>query len=95
MGHMVPYIPLVNSLQAMGYEVNFILRDLSRVEGLLGRNGVTCLQAPTKTFPIAYPIRTPCTYAHILHNMGWSDLEALTGMVRHGGASMISSIPPS
>ncbi len=79
MGHMVPYVPLVRSLQNKGHEVIFILRDLSRVDSFLR---VRCLQAPTKTFAIANPIRVPCTYPHILHNMGWSDPQALMGLVK-------------
>lgn len=93
-GHIVPYVSLVESLQAQGHEVILILKDLTPAESLLGKLKVTCLQAPNRTHPIPNPIRVPCTYTHILHNNGFSDLGSLTGMVKRWRA-LFDMLKPS
>ena len=94
MGHMVPYIPLVRSLHAMGCEVVFLVRDPGRAEGLVGKEEVRCLHAPQKTPLAGKGIRVPCTYTHILHNNGFSDLEFLAGMVQKW-REMYDTLKPS
>jgi hypothetical protein len=94
MGHIVPYLPLFESLQEQGHEVVLILKNLTHVESLIKKYQVTCLQAPLRANPIAKPIRVPCTYTHILHNNGFSDLESLAGMVKRWRA-LFDMLKPS
>ena len=92
MGHIVPYLSIVESLQAKGHEIVFILRDLSRA-ALLVKTGVACFQAPLKLWRARNPVKTPLTYAHILHNVAFDDLDSSAGLVE-GWRALFATIEP-
>lgn len=77
LGHVVHYLHLLRSLVARGHRVSFILRDLSKASQFLDPIGVSYLQAPVRTSPIENYFKTPCTFAHVLHNIGFDRSEAL------------------
>jgi spore coat polysaccharide biosynthesis predicted glycosyltransferase SpsG len=81
LGHIVPYISLLKELQGKGHRIIFVVKDLSRAPLLSNIFRAPCFQAPIKTWLSANPIRTPFTYAHILHNMGFDSLDSLTALV--------------
>lgn len=81
-GHIVPYLALVDALYANGHDVIFIVRDLRQVQLVSRRYKATCFQAPIKTWTSIKPVKTICTYAHILHNIGFDNLESLMNLVQ-------------
>lgn len=93
LGHMAPYPLLVDSLTKKGHEVTFVLKDLTRAELVFGGRGIRYVQAPVRTFPVKDPIRPTFTYAHILHNIGFNDLGALSGMV-NGWRNLFELLQP-
>jgi UDP-N-acetylglucosamine:LPS N-acetylglucosamine transferase len=81
LGHVVPLLPIVRALCEHGHRVFAAVRDLSRVESLFGRLGVSYLQAPVKTARSGDRIDPLRSFAHILHNSGFSDPGELKAMV--------------
>jgi hypothetical protein len=81
LGHVVPLLPIVGRLRAKGHRVFAALRDLSRVEPLLGQLGVSYLQAPVKMARSGRRIDPPRSFAHILYNSGYCDSDELKAMV--------------
>lgn len=81
-GHLTPYLPMAEKLVERGHRLGFAVRDLSRMETVVGRLGDSYLQAPLRIRAVDDPVEPACSYAHILHNIGYSDPESLTGMVR-------------
>jgi UDP:flavonoid glycosyltransferase YjiC (YdhE family) len=82
MGHVAPYLPLANSLRAKGHEVAFILRDLRLAETSLGQYDLPYFQAPVMLRSAENEIRTPYTFAQILHNVGYGNIQLLTGLAK-------------
>jgi hypothetical protein len=92
-GHIAPHIDIIKALQAKGHTVAFVLRDLSRAGLLLSQYKINYFQAPIKTSPIINPVKVPCTYAHILHNVGFDEVESLRGHIQ-GWRSLYEMIQP-
>jgi UDP-N-acetylglucosamine:LPS N-acetylglucosamine transferase len=93
MGHIVPYISLIRTLLARDHELSFILRDLRHTQSLMGMQKITCFQAPMKTWQSANQIKSPLTYAHILHNIGFDNPAFLSGLVK-GWQTLFNTIKP-
>lgn len=93
LGHIVPYIRLVDALKSKGHEAIFIVRDLASAVPILGRYNVPCFQAPVKISPSSAPVRVPCTYAHVLYNSGFDGIESLSGRVQ-GWRSIFDVLNP-
>jgi hypothetical protein len=93
MGHIVPYISLIRTLLARDHELFFILRDLRHAQSLMGMQKITCFQAPMKTWQSANQIKSPLTYAHILHNIGFDNPAFLSGLIG-GWQTLFNTIKP-
>jgi spore coat polysaccharide biosynthesis predicted glycosyltransferase SpsG len=93
LGHIVPHLPLIESLKAEGHEVSFIARDLSRCEETLGVRGVRYFQAPLPQTEGGSKVKVPCTFAHILYNSGYANASSLLGLIQ-GWISLFEAIQP-
>ncbi len=80
LGHLVRLQPLAKGLCDRGHRVFVALRDLSRAEQVFGGVQVSYLQAPFKTRKANHRIDPPRTFAHILHNIGFGELNELRAM---------------
>lgn len=80
MGHIIPLLPLIRQLRQEGHRVSVITRDLSRVSEVFRGLDVTCFQAPLKNTSPAQRIEPPRSFAHILHNCGYADIDELQGL---------------
>ncbi|HUT10128.1 MAG TPA: hypothetical protein VMY42_06500 [Thermoguttaceae bacterium] len=86
LGHLVPLLPLVRGLCERGHRVFAALKDLPRAGAVFDDAGVSFLQAPLRTGRVRNHIERPRTFAHILHNVGFSDsgeLRTLAEAWRH------------
>jgi hypothetical protein len=82
LGHLVQMAPLALDLAAAGHRVFAALRDLSAAHTVFGADGrVRLLQAPFQHGRAGPAFRPPITYAHILHNIGFADDDALRSLV--------------
>ena len=77
LGHLVPLWPLVRGLCERGHRVFAALKDLSRAGAVFGRTGVSYLQAPFRLGRVESHIERPRTFAQILHNVAFGDVEEL------------------
>jgi hypothetical protein len=66
---------------ASGHRVLLAARDVARAAAVLEGSGVTLLAAPFKLGQAIDGTRTPCSFAHILHNIGWDTAAGLGGLV--------------
>ena len=82
MGHVAPYLPLARGLREKGHEVAFVLRDLSQAETSLGQAGFPYFQAPIVLKGVGNQIHNPSTFAQILNNVGYSNVQLLTGLAK-------------
>jgi UDP:flavonoid glycosyltransferase YjiC (YdhE family) len=82
MGHVAPYLSLANGLREKGHEVAFILRDLRLAETSLGQYDFPYFQAPVILRKAENEIPTPYTFAQILHNVGYGNIQLLTGLAK-------------
>ena len=81
-GHIAPYVRLAQQLVANGHEVCFALKELSQAYTLLHDEGISYVQAPTNPRGIKDRIESTFTYPYILHNIGFSDVPYLTGLLQ-------------
>ncbi len=94
LGHIVPHIPLIRALQVSGHDIIFITKNFSKTVMILDTLGVKCFQAPLRSEPIHNAIKFPCTYAQILHNIGFDTPRMLLGMVT-GWMDLLKELRPS
>ena len=71
MGHLVQIRPIAAELCRRGRRVIVAARDVVLAATVLEGTGVTLVAAPFKLGPASEGPRTPCSFAHILHNVGW------------------------
>lgn len=82
LGHVLPFRPVAQALIAKGHRVVAALRKLTHVEGAFGDLPVETRAAPYKNWPSGDRGDPLLTFAHILHNTGWS--RAVRGRgIRH------------
>jgi hypothetical protein len=79
LGHLMNLRPIAAELLRRGHRVFAALRDLSQAREILGESGVVFLQAPFKHQRMQ-EIHPCCTFAHILHNIGFCNADELTTM---------------
>jgi hypothetical protein len=72
--------PIAAELCRRGRRVIVAARDVARAAAVLEGSGVTVLPAPIKTGQ-AVVVQRPCSFAHILHNIGWDAAAGLGGLV--------------
>lgn len=79
LGHLVNLRPLAERLSARGHRVALALRDLSRASSVFRGRNIELWQAPCKT-RATKQIAPTLSFAHILHDAGYCDLDELSGM---------------
>ncbi len=85
LGHVMPFRPVAERLIAKGHRVVAALRELTHAERAFGDLSMEYLPAPFKSWRTADRMDPLLTFAHILHNTGWSsvnDLRTLTNAWR-------------
>lgn len=80
LGHLMNLRPIAGEMVRRGHRMVAALRDLSLAREILGESGVVFLQAPFKHGRMQ-GIDPICTFAQILHNIGFGKLDELTTMV--------------
>jgi UDP:flavonoid glycosyltransferase YjiC (YdhE family) len=76
LGHLMKLRPLADVLSQRGHRVVAVVRDLSSARRLLPSPEVVILQAPIK-HQRTPEIEPTCTFAQILHNCGFGEVEEL------------------
>ena len=79
LGHMMGLRPVADELSRRGHQVVAILRDLSAAHQVFADTNVRILQAPFKHERLRF-IEPTCTFAQILHNIGYADAGELGTM---------------
>jgi UDP:flavonoid glycosyltransferase YjiC (YdhE family) len=93
LGHITQFLPLALELRHRGHDVVTALRELPRAEEVIGRHGLTMLQAPIWQGELLDPPQLPTSYAEILFFYGYLDASSLTAMIR-AWIGLISLIGP-
>lgn len=93
LGHILPHISLIRALQDQGHEIVFVARDVVSASSHLSPLGVACFQAPLRTTPVRNPIQMPCTYAHVLHNIGYDAITPLSAILK-GWRNLMAVLRP-
>jgi hypothetical protein len=80
LGHLMSLRPLAKSLSARGHKIFLAARDLSQVRRVFADIDLTLLQSPwnSRRFQIIQPV---ITYADMLLNVGFAEIEAVAGHV--------------
>jgi hypothetical protein len=81
MGHVGVVRPLIDHLIRQGHRVVAALKDVAQAPNLSKNSAVQCLQAPVRLNAVRTPFQLPSTFAHILHNAGFSAVDELRPMV--------------
>ncbi|MEX0678943.1 MAG: hypothetical protein WD063_17850 [Pirellulales bacterium] len=79
LGHLVNLRPLAEGLSVRGHRVALALRDLSRAKAIFQGQNIEYWQAPCKT-RATRQIASTLSFAHILYDAGYCDLDELAGM---------------
>lgn len=82
MGHVAPYLPLIKKLRKNGHQVAFALRNLQFAETTLGAHQIPYFQAPVMLGKAKDEIKAPHTFAQILHNVGYENVDELAGLAK-------------
>jgi hypothetical protein len=77
MGYVGVTRPLIDQLIGQGHRVVAALKDVTQATNLSRDAAVQCLQAPIRLNAVGEPFRLPSTFAHILHNAGFSSADEL------------------
>ena len=93
LGHITQFLPLALELRRRGHEVVTALRELPRAGELIGRHGITALQAPIWQGELLDPPQAPASYAEILFFFGYLSAARLTAMIR-AWTALISLVEP-
>jgi UDP:flavonoid glycosyltransferase YjiC (YdhE family) len=92
LGHITQFLPLALELRRRGHDVVTALRELPRAENIIGRHGITMLQAPMWQGDLLDPPQ-PLSYAEILFFFGYIDASRLIAMIK-AWIGLISLIEP-
>lgn len=93
LGHLGRMRCIAEAALDRGHTVDFVVRDLSRVDKVLGPFSGTVAQAPLWLPVRSKSARAPTTYAEILQHAGYLDEGGLTGMVR-GWRALFQALSP-
>jgi len=93
LGHLTPLTPIVQRLRQSGHDLFAVVRDLSRIDAIYAGLEVSYLQAPVKITHGADTIEPPRSFAHVLHNSGFSNPVELAGMAE-GWRSLFHFVKP-
>ena len=92
LGHLVNVRPLAEGLSARGHRIALALRDLSRATAVFRGKSIEHWQAPCKTRATKQIVPT-LSFAHILYDAGFSDLDEMAGMCE-GWRSIFRAVDP-
>lgn len=81
-GHLIPHLDLIEALQHRGHQIVLALKDLSSAHLVFGESGVQYLQAPVRPIHDTRERVKTYTFAHLLHNIGYSDTSMMCGLVK-------------
>jgi UDP:flavonoid glycosyltransferase YjiC (YdhE family) len=81
-GHIGTFLPLGLRLRDRGHDVIVAAKDLSRIDGVLGKHDFPFLQCPTWLAKAKGLPEPQVTYADILLRVGFIDKTALAGLVK-------------
>jgi hypothetical protein len=81
MGHVGTLRPLAEKLSRNGHRVVAALKDVTKAPHLSAGGKVQCLQAPVRLNAVRAPFQRPSTFAHILHNAGFGNVDELRPLV--------------
>ena len=81
-GHIAPYINLVAHLEKQGHKVCFALKFLDKAHQYFQDTKVTYFQAPASFTSRGKMTKNTNSYAKILYNAGYSDVNMLTAMIQ-------------
>jgi UDP:flavonoid glycosyltransferase YjiC (YdhE family) len=93
LGHVTQFLPLALELRRRGHDVVTALRELPRAEEVIGRHGITMLQAPIWQGELLDPPGLPISYAEILFFYGYLDAPRLVAMIK-AWIALISLVGP-
>ena len=93
LGHVTQFLPLAFELRRRGHDVVTALRELPRAEEIIGRHGITMLQAPIWQGELLDPPQLPISYAEILFFYGYLDASRLVAMIK-AWVALISLVGP-
>lgn len=79
-GHISKHLPLLRMLRQRGHDVLFAAKDVELAARLLSREGVQYVQAPVIS-RFKGTIREPASFADILAELGFADVNALSGLI--------------
>ena len=82
LGHIGCILPIATRLESRGIEMEFIIRDISRAELLLGKRGFNFLPAPYFHNKAANHSAPPINYTDILFRYGYHEAGCLTGLLK-------------
>ena len=88
MGYVGTVRPLIDHLIGQGHRVVAALKDVTQAANLSKNSAVQCLQAPVRLNAVRAPFQLPSTFAHILHNAGFSTAEELRPIVNAWRATL-------
>ena len=80
-GHLVNFSLLLSQLSSQGHQVFLALRDLSKASAMFKDVNVSYLQAPYQSGRPKEMYEVARTFAHIMFNIGFGDVDALNTMV--------------
>jgi hypothetical protein len=72
---------LIDRLVGQGHRIVAALKDVGQAANLSGNPAVQCLQAPLRLNAVRTPFQPPSTFAHILHNIGFSSADELWPLI--------------
>lgn len=91
-GHILRFLPVAKELRARGHEVSFCLRDVSRAEAILGREGFRYYQAPI-WLPKVVGLPPTLSYADLMLRHGFLEPDALASLV-HAWRRLFDALSP-
>lgn len=81
-GHLMTIRPLAEALAAAGHDVTVAAKGLGEAQQLLSPVGARVVGAPTHIGKKWKPIANPATFAHMLYNASFGDVDDLIARAR-------------
>ena len=82
LGHLTREAPIARALAARGHEVLFAVRDCRVAEAVLGKDGLSFVQAPVPVLvrPVPHMIESYPGYASVLAAWAFGEVDCLHGL---------------
>lgn len=82
LGHLACIEPIATGLKKRGHKVLVAIKDFTNAHRVFSDPDITLLPTPIRLGHVKNSISPATTYAHVLHNIGFSDSEELKTRVR-------------